>query len=86
MKKYVRSTLRRYTRTDLQERLQEARSRITKEIWEGAIRQSRHFEEGYWKTDNIHETIEPVLINLCSDDEDDGDTELFLESEDELNL
>ena len=85
MKRYVRSTLSRFTRTDLQERLKEARSTATSEIWAGAVRQSRHFEEEYWRSDNIHETVEPVIIDLASDDED-GDDELFLESEDESVL
>ena len=85
MKRYVRSTLSRFTCTDQPERLKEARSTATSEILAGAVRQSRHFEEEYWRSDNIHETVEPVIIDLASDDKD-GDDELFLESEDESVL
>lgn len=79
MKRHVRSSLQRFTRTDLQARLEEARLCANKEVWTAAVRQSRHFEEEYWKCDNIHESVDPVIINLLSDD-DEGDDDLFLES------
>ncbi|XP_068204708.1 uncharacterized protein [Palaemon carinicauda] len=68
-----------FTRSDLQYRLEEARLSVTPEVWAGAVRQSRHFEEEYWESDNIRETLEPVIISLASDDED-GEDDLFLES------
>ncbi|MPC59656.1 hypothetical protein E2C01_053680 [Portunus trituberculatus] len=57
MKQYVRSTLQLFTRADqvLQARLQEAKLNVTKEVWAGAVRRSRSFEEEYWSSDNIHE-------------------------------
>ena len=82
MKRHVRSSLHRFTRADLQARLEEARLSATPEVWEGSIRQSRHFEEEYWESDNIRETVEPVIISLASDDEDEED-DLFLESDDD---
>ncbi|XP_068229080.1 uncharacterized protein [Palaemon carinicauda] len=86
MKRHVRSSLRRFTRSDLQDRLEEARLSVTPEVWAGAVRQSRHFEEEYWESDNIRETVEPVIISLASDDEDDGEDDLFLESDDDCIL
>ncbi|XP_076065144.1 uncharacterized protein LOC143039173 [Oratosquilla oratoria] len=76
MKQHVRSTLQRFTRADLQARLQEAKLIATKEVWAGAVRRSRSFEEEYWSSDNIHESVEPVIITMDSDDED----ELFIHS------
>ena len=85
MKRQVRSSLRRFTRSDLQARLEETRLSATPEVWAGAVRQSRHFEEEYWELDNIRETyVDPVIINLASDDEDDDD--LFLDSDDDCDL
>lgn len=82
MKRYVRSSLQRYTRTELQARLEEARLSANQEVWAGAVRQSEHFEEQYWTSDNIHESVEPVIVNIGSDDED-GDDDLFLDSDEE---
>ncbi|XP_050721155.1 uncharacterized protein LOC127001021 [Eriocheir sinensis] len=79
MKRHVRSSLHRFTRADLQARLEEARLSVTPEVWAGAVRRSQSFEEEYWSTDNIHQSVDPVIINLDSDDEDD----LFLESDGE---
>ncbi|XP_076052663.1 uncharacterized protein LOC143032092 [Oratosquilla oratoria] len=76
MKQHVRSTLQRFTRADLQARLQEAKLIATKEVWAGAVRRSRSFEEEHWSSDNIHESVEPVIITMDSDDED----ELFTHS------
>ncbi|KAK8404000.1 hypothetical protein O3P69_000215 [Scylla paramamosain] len=72
MKRHVRSTLQRFTRADLQARLQEAKLIATK-VWAGAVRRSRSFEEEYWSSDSIHEGMEPVTItiNIDSDDEDE---------------
>ena len=71
MKKHVRSKLQRFTWTDLQARLQEAKLIATKEVWAGAVRRSRFFEEEYWSSDNIHDSVEPVIISMDSDDEDE---------------
>lgn len=78
MKRHVRSTLQRFTRTDLQDRLEEARHMVHKDVWAGAVQHSRKFEEEYWKTDNIHEGVEPVIINIDSAEEDD---DVFFESD-----
>lgn len=82
MKRYVRSSLQRFTRADLQARLEEARLCATQEVWAGAIRQSHHFEEEYWRLDNIHDNVEPVIITFSSDDEDEDD-DFLLDSDDE---
>ena len=74
----MRSSVHRFTRADLQARLEEARLCVTPEVWAGAVRRSQSFEV-YWSTDNIHQSVDPVIINLGSDDED----ELFLESDGE---
>ena len=77
MKRYVRSTLQRFTRADLQVRLQEAKLCATKEVWAGAVRRARAFEDEYWSSDNIREGVDPVVINIDSDDEGD----LFVDSD-----
>lgn len=77
MKRYVRSTLQRFTRADLQVRLQEAKLCATKEVWAGAVRRARAFEDEYWSSDNIREGVHPVVINIDSDDEGD----LFVDSD-----
>ena len=79
MKKHVRSSLQRFTRADLQARIEEAKLNATREVWEGAVRRSTTFEDEYWCRDNIHERVNPVIINMESDSEDD----LFLDSDDE---
>lgn len=79
MKRHVRSSLHRFTRADLQARLEEARLCATEQVWEAAVRRCRAFEEEYWLTDNIHEPVEPVIVSLDSDDEE----ELYLDSDDE---
>ncbi|XP_068238893.1 uncharacterized protein [Palaemon carinicauda] len=79
MKRYLRSTLHHFTRVDLQGRLNEARQCVTPEVWADAVRRSISFEEEYWSTDNIQQSVDPVIINLGNDDEDD----LFLESDGE---
>ena len=73
MKRSVRSSLHRFTRNDLQARIEEARLSVTGEVWAGAVRRSRTFEDEYWKTDNIHERAEPVIVNLDSDIDDEED-------------
>lgn len=82
MKRYVRSSLQRFTRTDLRARLEEARLCANHEVWAGAVRKSRHFEEEYWTADNIHESVKPVIINVASDDEDE-EYDLFLDSDED---
>lgn len=71
MKRYVRSSLQRFTRADLQARIQEAKVIANAEVWAGAIRRSRAFEEEYIVSDNIHESVHPVIITFDSDDDDD---------------
>ncbi|KAK3870173.1 hypothetical protein Pcinc_024575 [Petrolisthes cinctipes] len=78
MKRYVRSTLQRFTRTELRATLDGARQLVHKDVWAGAVQHSRKYEEEYWKTDNIHESVEPIIINIASDDEDD---DIFLDSD-----
>lgn len=82
MKRYVRSSLQRYTRADLRAKLEEARLCVNQEVWAGAVRQSQHFEDHYWSTDNIHESVEPLIINIGSDSED-GEDDLFLDSDED---
>ena len=79
MKRQVRSSLQRFTRADLFAKLEEARQAVTGETWAGAVRRSRSFEDDYWFSDNIQDSIDPVIINVDSDEEND----LFLESDDE---
>ena len=67
----------RFTRADLQARLEEARLAVTNDVWEGAVRRSRSFEDSYWSTDNIQDSVDPVNIMLDSDSDDDND-DLFL--------
>lgn len=73
MKRHVRSSLTRFTRASLQARLDEAKLLGTSEVWAGAVRRSRRFEDEYWITDNIHDDIEPIIITTDDDDEDDAD-------------
>ena len=79
MKRYVRSSLRHFTRADLKARLEEARLAVTKQVWEGAVQRSQAFEDSYWLTDNVRDCIDPIVVNVASDDEDD----LFLDSDGE---
>ena len=79
MKHHVRSSLRKFTRADLRARLEEARLRVTREVWEGSVRRSQAFEAQYWATDNVHDPVNTIIINIDSDDEDD----IFLDSDDE---
>ena len=81
MKRYVRSSLQRFTRADLQARMEEARLTITGDVWTGAVRRSRAFEDSYRSTDNMHDSIDPVIVNLDSDSDDDVD--LFSESDED---
>ena len=80
MKRHVRSSLRRFTRADLQPRLEEAKQLANKDVWLGAVGHSQNFEKGYWRSDNIHEGVEPVIINVASDDESEDD-DVFLDSD-----
>ena len=60
-------------------RLEEARLCATQEVWAGAVRRSQQFEDEYWLTDNIHESVDPIIINIASDDEEEDD--LYLDSD-----
>ncbi|XP_066938309.1 uncharacterized protein [Macrobrachium rosenbergii] len=70
MKRYVRSSLHRFTRADLMARLEEAKLCATKELWAGAIKRSEAFEREYWLADNVHDIMDPVIITLSSEDEE----------------
>ena len=72
MKRHVRSSLQRFTRADLQARLEEAKQLATGEVWAAAVRRAKQFEDAYWQTDNIREpAVEPVIITADDDDDDD---------------
>ena len=78
MKRYIRSSLQRFTRADLQARLEEAKQLATGEVWAAAVRRARQFEDAYWRTDNVQEpTVDPVIIT-ADDDEDDEDDQTGL--------
>ena len=64
---------------DLQAALEEVKLCAT-QVWAGAVRRSREFEDQYWMSDNIYDAVQPVIINIDSDDED-GDDDFFLESD-----
>ena len=83
MKHHVRSSLRRFTRTDLNTRIEEARQLATARVWSAAVTRSEQFENDYWKSDNIHEPVDPIIINITSDDSDVEDDDVFLTSDDE---
>lgn len=71
MKKYVRSSMQRFTRASLRTKIEEARLCANTKIWEGAVRRAMRFEEDYWSSDNIHDCVEPVIVTFDGDDEDD---------------
>ena len=80
MKRHVRSSLRRFTRADLQARMEEAKQRVDGSTWSAAIRRAEAFEQDYWRTDNVPEAVAPVIIPVgdASDDgEDDDEDEFF---------
>ena len=83
MKRHVRSSLQRFTRADLRARIEEAKLLATCDVWAGAVRRARSFEDDYWRTDNVQEGIEPVIITN-DDDDDDDDFCLDEESDDDL--
>lgn len=49
----------------------------TEEVWAGAVRRSQAFEDDYWSADNIHDSVDPIIISLASDDEEE---DMVLES------
>ena len=71
MKHYVRSSLQRFTRAALQARIEEAKLRVNEEVWAGAVRRARSFEDEYWSSDNVHDSVNKVCITLDSEDEDE---------------
>ena len=82
MKRHVRSSLRRFTRADLQTRMDEAKQRVDGSTWSAAIRRARSFEDQYWHTDNVPEAVAPVIIPVRDDSDasdDDDDDEFFYE-------
>ena len=60
--------------------MEEAKVSATREVWEGAVRRFRSFEETYWANDNIQNPVDPIIITIDSDDEDD----LFLDIDDDF--
>ena len=44
------------------------------------VRRSRAFEDEFWSTDNIHEGVDLIIINL-DDDSDDDEEDLFLHND-----
>ena len=85
MKRHVRSSLRSFTRSDLQTRIEDARKLANAEIWSAAVTHSQNYEDAYWRTDNIHEPIDPIIINITSadDDSEDEDDDVFMDSDEE---
>ena len=79
MKRHVRSNLRRFTRADLQARMDQAKCCATREVWAAAVRRARDFEANYWVSDNLPDAVYPVIIDVgdVGDDEDQDDDEFF---------
>ena len=44
---------------------------MTEGVWTGAIRHSEALEKDYWPADNIHDSVDPIIISLTSDDEEE---------------
>ncbi|XP_066958087.1 uncharacterized protein [Macrobrachium rosenbergii] len=63
MKRHVCSSLHRFTRADLQARLEEAKLLVTHRVWASAVKRSRDFEDGYLSSDNIQEPVGHIIIN-----------------------
>ena len=43
---------------------------------------SGFLEKSYWMCNNIHESVDPIIINITSDEEsEDDDDDVFLDSE-----
>ena len=53
-------------------RLEEAKLCVTEEVWVGAVRCSEAFEKEYLSTDNIHDSVDPIIISLASDDKEEA--------------
>ena len=73
MKQRVRSALTRFTITELKADLEAARQYITREHWSKAVEHTKSIEREYWRTDAIHETVPPVVIDLGDDTDTDSD-------------
>ena len=71
----------KFTMTELREQVEAARRAVTNEDWGKAIQHSRGVERDYWRTDAIHEAVEPVIVSL---DDDESDMDQSDSSEDEL--
>ena len=78
MKIHIRSSLQRFTRADLNARLEEVKLPATRDVWAGAVRRSRTFEDEFWSSYNVLETVCPIIIDVESNEEDD----FFLNSDD----
>ncbi|XP_066968132.1 uncharacterized protein [Macrobrachium rosenbergii] len=74
MKKYVQSSLHHFTRTDLKKRLNEAKLCVTEDVWANAVRRSEYFEREYWSLDNIHDSVDRIIMSLASDNEEEDFT------------
>ena len=63
---------------DVEKLVNEALDGITQVKWEKCVRKViEEIEEGYRKKDNLREPIQPVIINLDSDESDVSDIEEF---------
>ena len=81
MKRHVRSSFRRFSRTDLEVRKKETKSLANKEVWFSAVKRSEKFEREYLQSDNIHEGMDPVIVNIASDGESEDEDDVFLNSD-----
>lgn len=70
-----------YKHNNHQRWLEEAKQLANKDVWLAAVRHSQNYEKGYWRSDNIHEPVGPVIINVASDDESEEDDDVFLDSD-----
>lgn len=78
----VHETPTAFTQADLQAKLPEGKLCATQAVWAGAVRRSEEFVNSSWMSNNIHDDVEPVIVNIWSDDEDRDDN-LYLETDSE---
>lgn len=79
MKSVVRSSLRRFSMSELLERVEEARQVVTPSLWASYVRKTHQEEEGYWAFDvGASPEHPPVIVDLESDEEDPDTPESWL--------
>ena len=66
---------------DLQARLREAKFIANKEVWFSVVKHSEKFEREYLESDNIHEGVDPVIVNIASNVESEDEYDVFLNSD-----